>query len=285
MKIIPLNFARGRMNFCANMRELYGNFQGDVLDYLSCSEYLSLRQIERILKNYSPETNISTMDEYYKHNQDIRNPEAIAQIPLNIEFDEEGNPQFKTLPKTMFLTSFKNLDNESLLNFFAKLFHEATHIFQSEADDRMNIAQLCQIYYDNTGDFEKIKNTVSVMDEIFIELDNNAARAYQGVYNLGYKRESQREEGFRKYFHSSVDEFFMSGVALSIINKKERTNNIDYGLLLDYIALRANDEKEAYLNTLNFIRPFINYDGAHVGLRIEMYDKMAKAALDARKNL
>ncbi|MBR2069148.1 MAG: hypothetical protein IJ877_05225 [Candidatus Gastranaerophilales bacterium] len=270
------------ISFQAKMKELYQGFSFDVLQYISSHKNISIQEIEGIVKKYSNDTNVEDISTYDK--PDIRQPKAMVNIPFDVCSDD-NNLYIQPMPKTLYLAGFKTPTLEAVVDFTAKLLHEMTHIFQSEADDRMNAEKLCKKYFQNGVNPQKVQYTSEVMDSVFIKLEYIMTQTYLNTYNSGYKRKEERQKAFLDNYNSSIEDFIAGNIALGLVNEKLNSSNIDYKMLLDFIVMRSNDEKEAYQNTYDFIKHFIEDDKAHVGLRIEMYDTMAQAVEKIKGNL
>ncbi len=236
MKISPI--LPNRINFNKTMKELYHPFREDIAT--DCyGDGILINKIEQKIRKHSKDTFVKTMDD---SSYDIRNPRALFSMEME-RFEDEDGIFINPVSKTIFLNFPKNISE--FAGFIAELAHEMTHAFQQEADDRLSIKELVEMYCGNS-DKEKVLNTLKIMDDVFIGLEYNFDAAYEREPDL---------KGFTELVLASM-----------LIDNHEKIN---YNMLLDYCILRARNEEEAYLNMYDFAHsPNIEYKAG-------MYDAMA----------
>ncbi len=271
-------YKQRQISFQKNIDELIYPFGYDLVQYGVTSDTITVEGVKNIIQKYSPKTKVDAMENLKA--QDIRAPRALFDIEYKtITSLSDGEIYIQPVSKTIYL-SFKDYHKSKIGSFLAEILHEATHVFQQESDDRMSYEELYELYYENSSDKDEIKNTVKIMDDIFISLENAVSRAYSLCTQNSSKRMKYRESQFREHFNLSIQDFIQSIIMLKL--DKLGNQKINYNLLFDYCILRARNEEEAYRNMLDFKPKLISKSS--VGLQVEMYNKIASSINEIRKD-
>ena len=185
---IQTKFNNKNISFNKNMNELIYPFGYDLIKYSTLTDTVSLKGIEGIIQKYSPKTKVDLIENYQE--RDTRKPLALLNSLYEFSVDNDGGTYVYPSSKTVYI-GLNNAKNESLGAFLAQVIHEATHLFQQEADDRTNYEHLYENYLNNISDKQALKNTIDIIDEIFMNLETYMSAGYTMCDKKGLKTDDE----------------------------------------------------------------------------------------------
>ena len=255
----------------AETKKLYKNKQN-----------VGIRDFSSIIEKISPTTKIKYFSEIPLGSNISPRTGAYFSQRSNIDFQRN---EIKFDDKVIYL-NFNNQTSQSKLKLFADFVHEATHIAQEEATDRVT-----------TADFIKkfLSSPVSI-----IEKDNSLLTGVQGFKSVEYNillplidawrktddlpREVMHTDKkildmiYKSQTNLSTQEY-IKAVTVDILKQlKTKLPYANENYVLRYIRKKAGQEKEAYQISLDFLKDILNIKG-HTDLdyRILLYDEFEKA--------
>lgn len=255
----------------AETKKLYKNKQN-----------VGIRDFSSIIEKISPITKIKYFSEIPLGSNISPRTGAYFSQRSNIDFQRN---EIKFDDKVIYL-NFNNQTSQSKLKLFADFVHEATHIAQEEATDRVT-----------TADFIKkfLSSPVSI-----IEKDNSLLTGVQGFKSVEYNillplidawrktddlpREVMHTDKkildmiYKSQTNLSTQEY-IKAVTVDILKQlKTKLPYANENYVLRYIRKKAGQEKEAYQISLDFLKDILNIKG-HTDLdyRILLYDEFEKA--------
>lgn len=297
----PINFNRlendvftktTNINFTSlikpKMSEIYLPFEKDALNYILKNDKYDIKKLEEILQKYSPFLEVKNFSDIPKN---INPPEyslAYTQDMANFEIDEcaqklkgvqGGRILYLKLPQG------KITQNDKLLladNFL----HEATHIFQAETSDSVNLIDFLNKHLAKEPDINKALQTLKLQQNLFNSLQGIMLKVYSYIYKKADNLPKENKLGTKKELNEQFQKITGADCKTSAKNLiKNALDNLtlqgvdaNKKMLLDFIALKAQYEKQAYTHALNAVKKEMNITSiTDLDARIEIYNALAQA--------
>ena len=239
------NKTNNNVSFEKNMDELIYPFGYDIIKYTIQTKKPKLKEVEKIVQKYSPDTKVEDM----KKHTTLGNYKGVAYTDIEFEqIEDERGIYLKTLPLKMYLRPPYGNSQVQIGFFLAETIHEMTHVFQQESDDRLSYEELFDRYFKNCDNQDEVLATILLSNELF------------DIITCKVKDLDLAEDLIHKILRGFIS-----------AHKKE---DINFDLLIDSCILRARNEEEAYENMLNF-EPGLVISGSIIKTKIEINSKIA----------
>ncbi|MBQ8476117.1 hypothetical protein IJ531_03545 [bacterium] len=289
MKIPALNF-NYRTSFRANMNELYPPFKREMTKYIMQDSF-TLSGMKDIIHKYSPKTEVESFEDMPEELEEItQDYGAFTLTPVSISIGENGiDAGAELISETIYFDPPDSDDLESRITFLDNTLHETTHIFQTDADDRVSLAQLQDRYMKSADDKHKALRTFSAAYKAYQLYENLVVNTFRDYYR---KRTSLPEiakgdnidEIFRKQTEMTALEFADLVLDMNEENIKSISPDFDFNFLYDFIDLMTASEIEAYTNGVTSSKEILGIDETtDLDLLIELYKVMKEAALKRKE--
>ena len=271
----------------------YAEIKRDVTDYFLNAKTLDVNEIEKIVKKYSPSTNFADIKKIPRNANVHTSTVAYTHEPSQFLLNESGKIAVETLPKTIYFnfnTPAKNQRDERII-LIDRLVHEMTHILQDEeGSDTRKLDYFNAFLSTQTNNDRAIRN-IQAINLIY----NTVEKAMIGALadSLPPTTTSLPQKINEK---TDIDTLFVKKIKTSpstlMRNALSRTLNvanmqfggIDRNFALDFVILKAKNEKEAYQNALDSNKELLGLNcKTDFDLRIEMYQKMIDVAQSMKK--
>ena len=303
MKITPINTLYTQPKFHKVQRTNkpsfmgYNNFTPKMQGLINDSKKLynfntrySLNDITNIIKKYSPTTEIRDILTIPSSSNISPRTGAyyadVKQLLLN---------QNKILSqnKTMYIKTSSNnpINNLEILSSFV---HESTHIFQEESSDRLSTTDFIQRFLvqskSNTEKLDSIKSAPKFFATIEYNILLPLIKGLQKNNEMPTKIPAFNEQMLDKYFIDNTNlpaKEYVNRVTkyfLSLFRQQAPFMNTDF--VLKYAIKKAGQEKEAYQQSLNFLKQVLNIEGkTDLDYRILLYEIFEKSLQEISKSL
>ncbi len=274
----------------SSLNKKYDMLKPEMTDLIMNGSTYDLKSIEKIIKKYSPDT---TFDDYKNlpgNNNSQRYAAGYTQQQVAFSLNDRGHLVAKALPQKIYVVVPNTNARNNKIIFLDRVLHECTHVLQNETSDHLSYENFYNKYFAKTNNVEKSINSLKVANVIYNKLENNALMILaNGMKNqIGSlpkpvaKYKNDLNGIFMKKVRSSSKSYFVNLIENSI---KGMGNNIDKQLIIDFIKLKSQNEKEAYQNALNSDKDLLNISGyTDFDLRIEIYESIISVCDDLLQN-
>lgn len=275
------------VSFGSADKSKYASLKSDMTQYFMNAEKLSVDEIRTIVKKYSPNTEF---DDIRNASQSIRNNKmsgAYTYEPTQFFYDGEGKIAVESLPKTIYLnfhTPTKN-EKESRIILLDRVLHEMTHLLQDEEGSDTRKIDFFNKFLNSSPDEEKAVNSIQAFNGIFSFLEQNMMSSFVQLMPTAWSlpkevnRRLDIDSLFLKKMKMSTSAFIRTSLSRAFNIANAQFGNIDKNATLDYVILKAKNEKEAYENALASNKELLGITSkTDFDLRLEMYQKVIETA-------
>ena len=268
-----------------SFEEKYSELKKDLTDYIMTSPSLEAKDIEGIIQKYSPTT---TFDDYKNFNSKTSNAfEATTGYTKQdmtfavLDYGVVAN----ALPQKIYVTFPKDLEKESRILFGDNVLHECSHVLQNESSNRQSYQDFFNSNFRRISNTQCSLNSLRAANETFctVEQEMYATLLTSKSNKLGHlpKKVSKKidlNEFYKQKYKCNAKEFAQTVIAL-VLRQANAQGAIDKQMVLDFVILKAQNEKEAYRNALDFDKEQLKIKGAiDLDLKIKIYDSIINAA-------
>jgi len=256
--------------------------------YIINSDNIDNSEIEQIINMFNSDVKFDDYKNLPENTNAMHATAGYTVEPTQIYITANNKLQATGLPKTIYM-SFPNTDDKKKdrIVLLDRILHECTHIFQDDSDDRKSKLKLINDYLSKEPDPQRAINTLKAMNFVF----NNIEIIATGNFIIKLNPEmnslpqelSSNEIDLKKMYKEKENRQFSTDIKYLIndyiFKAMEICGSIDKKAILNYIILKAQNEKEAYQNALDSDKELLGITGkTDFDLRIEMYDEIIKAA-------
>ena len=281
-----------KVSFGSIEKTKYADLKNDMTEYFMNSDELSVGDIRTIVKKYSPSTGF---DDIRNAPQTIRINKmsgAYTHEPTQFFYNEKDKIEAETLPKTIYLnfhTPTKD-EKESRIILLDRMLHEMTHLLQDEEGSDTRKLEFFNKYLDSATDETVAINSIQAFNGIFNILEQNMLTSFVKAEPTAWSlpREVNRrldiDSLFMKKIKMSTSTLIRNSLSQAFNISNKQFGNIDTNTALDYVVLKAKNEKEAYQNGLDSDKELLGITAkTDFDLRIEMYQKIIETAESLKK--
>ncbi len=255
----------------------------EMTDLIMNGAGFDLKSIERIIQKYSPST---TFDDYKNlpHNNNTHSyTTGYTQQQVSFFVNDRGQLVAKSLPQKIYVVIPNTNDRNGKIIFLDRILHECTHVMQNETSNHLSYEDFYNQYFAKINNPEKAINTLKAANGIYNKVENDALMtlAFGAKDKLGSlpkqvsKFKNDLNSIFMKKKRSSSKTYFINLIENSV---KSLGNSVDKQLIIDFIKLKSQNEKEAYQNALNSDKELLSISGyTDFDLRIELYESIISA--------
>ncbi len=265
----------------------YDSFQEDMTSYFMNAEELSPKEIEKLIKKYSPETNFDDIKNVPRQSNVNRASGAYTYEPTQFYIKDDGSCQITQLPKTIYLNFHTPTSNqkEARIILLDRVLHEMTHILQDETGSDTRKEDFFNKKLSTIKSQEAAVANLQAVNLVFNATESAMMQSFVSCLPTAW---SLPKEVNRRM---DIDSLFMKktkmGTSTHIRNNLSKAINmaniqlggIDKNFALDFVILKAKNEKEAYQNALDSNKKLLGINSkTDFDLRIEMYQKIIDTA-------
>jgi hypothetical protein len=273
----PVSFSGG----VSTMQEKLAILLSETKKLYFSNKKADIKDFEHIIRKISPDTTVRHFSEIPAGSN--ISPRAGAYFSQKTNINPSTN-EVNAANKVIYL-NLENTDRHQKLKLFGDFVHEATHIAQEEATDRVS-----------TLDFTKI---MLHSPNLEITKHNSLIAGVQGFKSIEYNVILPLVEFLRKnsdiplkvpyadknilnYAYKNMTKFSISDyirlITRDIMGKiKSKLPFADEKYVFKYIHKKAGHEKEAYETSLKFLKDVLNIKGdTDLDYRILLYDEFER---------
>ena len=280
------------LNFTSNLKtmdELYTPYEKSVSDYIMNSGKIEISQLDKLLKDYAPKASIKDFNSAPKKiGTDMSagySEDKLMLLPINGTIEvvpSEDNASYIVFPKD-------NTEKNRII-LADRILHESTHQFQQLASDRKDLLKLAKKYVNSEKNMQKLQATMISAQNIFSVCESlllkdlfNALSFESGSLptEITNKNEKKLYKVFKNKYNKTAQEMAYKYLQACIKNARIEYGSIDKKYICDFIKIKAENEKEAYINALksNKQKLLMNeHTMTDFDLRIMLYDELIKAS-------
>ena len=262
------------------LAEKYIPLSREMTDYILKSPEVTTLGIEKIIQKYSPNTSFNNLESLETNRPITRGSAGYTKIPVLVSAKVDGFSLTK-YPLSLYAQMPEEMDNRNRIILTDRVLHECTHLLQENSKDRTSTIDFFNSYLKSVKNPQEAINDISLMPRLFSNLEDSI---YDVLLSSDLEFDSLPKEIAKnitldsickKVFQKPAYEAFMY-LIMACMNE---TNVKDLKLSLDYIILKAQDEREAYINALRSDKKLMNLRGTtDFDLRIEAYETIIKSA-------
>lgn len=264
-----------------SFEEKYSELRKDLTDYIMTSPNIEAKAIEEIIQKYSPTT---TFDDYKNFNTKASNAfeatTGYTKQDMNFSISDFGVVA-SAMPQKIYVTFPENLDKESRILFGDNVLHECSHVLQNESSNRQSYQDFFNSNFSRISNTRCSINSLQVANEAFSTTEKEMYKVLltskSNKLDRLPKKVSKKidlNEFYKQRYKCNAKEFAQMVIEL-ILKQANAKGAIDKQMVLDFVILKAQDEKEAYRNALDFDKEQLKIKGAiDHDLKIKIYDSM-----------
>ena len=274
------------VSFTSADKNQYNLAKEDLTQYFLNTDKYSIEEIENIIKKYSPATNFDDIKNIPANTNAARGTAAYTYEPTQFVMGNNGNIEAVDLPKTIFLnfkTSAKN-EKEAKVILLDRLLHEVTHVLQEDSPKDNKI-----VFFNNflatQEDTNKAIANLQAVNTIYNLIEQEMMSRFvnatptSGSLPKEINKRTDVDTLFMKKYKTSTSTFIKNILKNAMQLGSMKFGKIDKNFVLDFIILKAENEKEAYQNALDSNKELLNINSkTDFDLRIEMYEKIIETA-------
>ncbi len=261
----------------------YDALKSEMTDLIMNEAGFDLKSIERIIQKYSPSTTFDDYKNLPKNNNTHTYTAGYTQQQVSFLVNDSGHLVAKSLPQKIYVAVPNTCDKNGRIIFLDRILHECTHVMQNETSNHLSYEDFYNQYFSKMDDVEKALNSLKAANFIYNSVENDALMilAYGMKDKFGSlpkpvsKYKNDLNSIFMKIKRSSTKTYFTSLIENSV---KSLGSSVDKQLIIDFIKLKSQNEKEAYQNALNSDKELLSISGyTDFDLRIELYESIISA--------
>lgn len=268
-----------------SFEEKYSELKKDLTDYIMTSPSLEAENIQEIIQKYSPTT---TFDDYKNFNAGTSNAfeatTGYTKQDMTFSVSNYGIIA-NALPQKVYATFPKDSTKESRILFGDNVLHECSHVLQNESSNRQSYQDFFNSNFKRISNTQCSVNSLRAANETFctVEKEMYATLLTSKSNKLGHlpKKVSKKidlNEFYKQKYKCNAKEFAQMVIAF-VLKQANAQGNIDKQMILDFVILKAQNEKEAYRNAFDFDKEQLKIKGAvDLDLKIKIYDSIINAA-------
>ena len=255
--------------------------------YFMNAEELSPKEIEKLIKKYSPETNFDDIKNVPKQSNVNRVSGAYTYEPTQFFIKDDGSCEITQLPKTIYLnfhTPTKN-PKEARIILLDRVLHEMTHILQDESGSDTRKGDFFNKKLSTIKSQEAAVANLQAVNLIFNATEGAMMQSFVSCLPTAWSlpkevnRRMDIDSLFMKKTKMSASTLVRNALSKSLHIANMQLDNIDKNFALDFVVLKAKNEKEAYQNALDSNKELLGINTkTDFDLRIEMYQKIIDTA-------
>lgn len=274
------------INFKGNGNSFDSKYQAlkkDMTEYVMGSEQVDLKEVEKLVQKYSSETTVEDYSKLPNKTNAQQYSAGYTQQPIIFSQTPDGNIQVNMLPQKIFVRVPNTNDRNNKIIFLDRILHECTHVLQNESSDHVSYTEMYNKAFTKINSTDKKINSIKAANYVFGNVENigllTLASAMKDKMGSLPKQippyKYSVNQIFMKKNKMSANNFFINSINNLI---KGFGNNVHPELILDFVKLKSQNEKEAYQNALNSNKELMNISGfTDFDLRIGIYDSIISA--------
>lgn len=265
----------------------YSSLKQDMTEYFTTAETLSVEEIRVLVKKHLPHTGFDDMKNLPKGSNASIYAGAYTAEPIAIYTAKNGKLQAETKPKTIYLnfhTPTQNL-KESRVILLDRLLHEMSHVLQDEEGSDTRKEDFFNKFLSSRTNQQIAMANMQVANMIFNGLEQSLFETFKncsktsGSLPKELKRDTDINSLFLKKMKITAEAQIQKYLSKSINAVNMKVGIFNENFILDFVILKAKNEKEAYQNALNSDKELLGINSkTDFDLKIEMYDNIIKVA-------